>query len=682
MLNVLTIITQTMIMLAAGIGAGMIAARLARRLLPAGGGRWLALAATGTIWLGLITVTGNLLLLAGWFTRLAALALIIGLGAIGVVARFLPAGKFSTTPWPPPAKSMLLLAAILLLPVVARPLLVPMLGWDTVTYHGVRAARYVQTGACAYMPAPGGWGIFQMMPWGGELLPAWTMLFTGNDMFAAAADLVPYLLLGAALLALAGELGLPPALAVVLVLYTMLLPAVRMAVGSGYVDILTATATVLATLWAVRFARQHERGAAFMALLALGLAAGVKASVLPLLVLLTLLLAVLGWRRDGFRATAKWLSAGTASWLFTLGPWLWQNLRVTQLPLGILPVSVGGWTLGRATPAMEWLLQLPEGASYVWQYERAVLGLVFAAPWSVSPHLGWWSVPLLLAGLAGIAALWRRGRAVALVLLLVVLVQVAGFYHPEFSMTRIISSGTAGRFLIALTGILVVVGGFSGIPARWLAGYALAGMLWQYTTSLTYGWGAEEFVDVPVAAAVVAGLLLAVWRLWRGAPRRGMAVLLLFALLLTPVLAWYRDGRRWRHIAASTVLHPVPRYWLPAAQLLDSPGQAHRIAVTSGPEQKADNWFMYYFLGSELQNTLVYISPARSGEVVEYFRAAAPADDLCDSASWQQRLRAEGVTEVLCFRPAARELAWLAAQPEAFTRVAGDGNSWGCYRIK
>src|SRR5262249_42021968 len=103
-----------------------------------------------------------------------------------------------------------------------------------------------------------------------------------------------------------------------------------------------------------------------------------------------------------------------------------------------------------------------------------------------------------------------------------------------------------------------------------------------------------------------------------------------------------------------------------------------RVALTSGPHQRADNWLMYAFQGSHLQNRLFYIPLSLSGQIYPFNDPQYAA--TADREAWLARLQASGIDAVFSFNPASIQLEWLKQSPDRFTPVVGDA-SWGLFLV-
>jgi hypothetical protein len=202
-----------------------------------------------------------------------------------------------------------------------------------------------------------------------------------------------------------------------------------------------------------------------------------------------------------------------------------------------------------------------------------------------------------------------------------------------------------------------------------------------------YGRAPFERTAMPVASLLVSAIALLVivalrpFRRRLPAPAAALAGALIAPVLLLPVLHRYRESHRDLLVAQGMVLHDMPRYWMPAASLVDTPRQPRRIAVTSGPNQHMDAWFVYYFMGRSLQNRLEYVPITRDGGLVD-FDIQLSLRWCGDPDAWIARVRAAGITEVMSFPPVSAELRWMQQRPALFERLAGDGETWGLFRVR
>jgi hypothetical protein len=573
----------------------------------------------------------------------------------------------------------------------ARALILPPLGWDTHTYHLVKAGMWVQTGGPLTLDAPGGWSFYRSYFGGGEILTAWAMLPFGSDLLAGLVDAVHWLLIGVAVYALGQELGLRARQRALAAAYVLSIPCLRFQVGTGYVEPALDLALAAAALFAVRFLRRREPGAIGLTLMALGVAAGIKISAWPSAGFLLLALAggVAATRRRRRELLLAFGAGGLAAAL-AAGPWLVRNALETGYPLSTTPIEVAGITLGKENPALIWYGERPEVRAYELGPELQAITAMLGSPLEAGPHLSAASAIPLALFIPGWIALLRRRPGGALALLGVVSGLVVFFYNPGFSVARHVFAWVNGRFLVPIVSVAVLVSlPRSARPGP--GGRVYAGILWLWTlvhvaVGTAAGWGSFELLAIP-------GLVLfggALWMLGRHlvrhpSPRIGRLVRLAFpaalACLAVANLDFLRQATRYRAVAESTVFHGHARYWGVGAKAVDDPGTERQIAVTAGPYRDADNWGLYLFLGRRLQNELHYIPITESGRIVE-FGPEGMREAAASSTAWLRRLDENGITEVMSFEPAGIELFWLERRPDLFERIAGNGESWGVYRVR
>jgi hypothetical protein len=578
------------------------------------------------------------------------------------------------------------LSAALLIGV--RALLVPVISWDSLTYHGLKAGLWVQGAGPIELIAPGGWSIYRLYPGGGEVLHAWAMLPWRGDLLAGLVDVLSWLLLGVAAHALGGQLGLSRAARWVVAAYLLSLPAAARTVGSLYVDNAFAFSLTAALVFAILAVRGRNTSALLPFFMAAGVALGIKVFAIPTLLLLVPLVVGLLLRELMRPRGMAWLLTGLTAALLVAAPWFARNWRETGYPLSPYPVSVAGVQLGEANDAMRWYLDRSELEGLGPADELRAAARLFGVPGMVSrdqPVLGVLTVLPLLLALAALIRWVRRDWRLALILFAGAAPLVASYCGGDMRATRLIWAEVNGRYLLAVVAVAVAASfGVGSKSRRWqslYAGILVVGSAVYLVMSDLFDWRATERLTAAVAVAAFLILGLAAIR-WGGLLHRAVAVA---ALLVAPLVAMallqvYRDTTREVSLLRSNVLHQVPRYWVEALPWIDAPGNSHKLAFTGGRHQDADNCLLYHFLGRRLQNELTYVPVTFDGEIVEpvHYRERVAAADL---GSWVGRLRARGVTEVVSFGPASLELVWMERQSGAFSRLAGDGRRWGLYRL-
>ena len=126
--------------------------------------------------------------------------------------------------------------------VLVRGLVLPPLGWDWLTYHGLRSAHFVQESSWTFGPAPGPWSKYRHFLAGAEVLDAWAMLPFHSDLLVNVCTWVQWLALGISAAALSEVLGLGLRKAVIAGVAVLFVPTALALALSGYVDNALSTA--------------------------------------------------------------------------------------------------------------------------------------------------------------------------------------------------------------------------------------------------------------------------------------------------------------------------------------------------------------------------------------------------------------------------------------------------------
>jgi hypothetical protein len=561
-----------------------------------------------------------------------------------------------------------------------RALLLPLLGWDSLTYHAVKAGLWVQTGGWFTLDAPGGWEYYRSFFGGGELFTAWAMLFLHSDLLAGVPDLVFWLFLGLVSASVAREFGLGAMSAMLVAMAFLCAPELSRLVGSGYVDTCATGFLLSGFLFLIRFGRSGRIVDLCLASAGFGLASSVKVNVLAVSLLMALAAIVLS-RKVIAGSIRGWLLAG----LCFAAPvllWLLFNSVSTGYPLGSAPVSVGPVHLGEAPPNLQWFLTRPDLVPYVFISELRVLHRALRP-------VGF-ALVLSVVGFAGMyVGLRERGRDMVLAFLLIA-ATVAFYLSPSFSVVRLGFSFANGRFLAPA----FLLSALAGLPV--LERFRHGAVLLKVGASIVVFHGIDlylrEFVldrhfpEILFMAAAAAGTVPAVLMVCKSRvlpAGRNLVLVALLAILLAAVLlvsGRAKDSFRNRAYAASTVMHDIERYWVDGLVALDGEPAPARIAFAYGPAQTSHRAFLAPFLGGHLNNALLYVSPESDGAVLphhpDFFARSRPSFD-----GWLSGLHKAGATHVLCLRPGGLELEWVQAHPEVFTILAGEKNGWGLFRV-
>jgi hypothetical protein len=580
-----------------------------------------------------------------------------------------------------PHRWWILALSILAAPGLLRAVAIPPLGWDALTYHGVKAAMWVQNGGVDSMVGTGPWGYYRNMLAGAEVFLAWAMLPMGADTLTGVVEVAEWLGLGLAVLVLARELGAREPLGSAAAAVVVSVPTIFVLPGSGYVEPVLLMTLVGSLALGIRGLRERP-ALLLLAGAGLGISASTKLPMVPLCGTILLLLAAFALFRGTGRARAFAL-AGGAAFATMLLPWLLLSLERTGAPFSPIPIRVGNLVLGRAAPELDWMLSRPLPAMPTLVREGAVLARVFHPPWFRSEALGLLALVPLAAAPLGLARLRRRGGPAFWILAGALPVSLALFFAPGLATVRAYWPISSSRFLLpfwTLAAAAAAAGARSPRAATVFRGVALV----QLLVVFGYGFSGASWLaaaGVGGGALVLGGAVLLSLRRAGATARVTAPVLAAVAGLV--LLAALRDGLRQDLLERDFVIHEDRKDWAVAVRFVDRPDHPVTLAVTSGPKRSMDNWFAYPFLGRRLQNTVVYVPVSRDGAIRPFGDEAAMETfwKTADYDAWRRRLHERGVAYVMSFDPASLEMEWMDGRPGEFRRLSGEDGKWGLYRV-
>ena len=568
-----------------------------------------------------------------------------------------------------------------------RGLVVPPLGWDSLTYHLVKAARWIHAAGFWPEAAPDSTGAYEYFPYAGDLIWAWAMLPFQGDGALAAAGILVVAGCGVATYALAREVGgdrMESSLAGLA--FAFLPPCINFATAA-YVDNTAALCAILGLLFLCRLLRGADIREGILAAAALGCGAGTKAALVPTLAMgLVVIAGCVTRERARERRAAVVVGVLSACAIGLPGyvrAWLERGS-----PFYPLPLVLGGRTLAAGHEGMA--LALAGQLDAVRQDFRPILFLQHL--FLPDPRFQFLNpgpaAPLLAAlGLAG--AVWicirRRRETPRVILLLATAGLVAlGLSGPDTFGLRTYWVGVLGRFLLpALACFAALAAGLGGRLARGLLAVVVATGLWL---AIPRGWSKADAVPVLqlagllVTGVAVAGLFVRFGRS-RGRPKTALAGVLSTLAICIGLWDELRASSRYPiYRDAAKILaydaHPLsPSYagaW-PIWRLFDG-GRPWRIAVAAGWNGIGDNWYRYPLFGSRLQNEIVYVPPTVDGSVVDYRLGGILAANASRSA-WLERLLTAKIDALVLLSPLPPfETRWAAELPQVFVS-AGSGVS-------
>ncbi len=559
-------------------------------------------------------------------------------------------------------------------------LLRPPLSWDSLMYHLLLAASWLQSGhlqpVFGYYPI----SFFGYVPANGSLWLWWWMAPSHSELYVNLAFFPHCLLLGLAAGGIARQLGARRhwPLASFLILLT---PTVTRFAATAYVDVALAAALLAACFFGLLWLRQPRASSAALAGLGMGLAAGTKVLGPPYVAMLVAALALLSPDRRGRRFAQALLALVLAT---ALGSYFY----VRNMALGAGPLALSCATSGAPEPAAAGgaVPRLPRpssllapGAPKGLAGEAVDAFLGFTHPKTLEMGVGPAVLLLLLVFLLlpfGLPSASRREGLVAVI-------QVAGqlafwatvpyaYHHEIFGNVR---------YLIPTLGLLFAGGvaiaesrAISAVAVEALALLLAAQGLLQLHAEMSPG------VRIVLAAVDVAAVALALSPALRGFIRRRAgaiaAVSLVFVLAGAAPLARFRIADRDRALASEWVVHATDANLSAGAWgWLDRYGGNGTVAVAASPAL----FFVYPAMGPFLERQVRYVNVNRADfdNAVRY-PGCKPRVELSPQA-WFANLRKAGTRWLVLARypqvPFPIEAQWAATAPGLFALRFADRTS-------
>jgi hypothetical protein len=555
-----------------------------------------------------------------------------------------------------------------------RGLLRPPLSWDSLMYHLMLSARWLQERNLKPVFGPYPVNDYGFVPANGSVWLWWWMAPSHSELYVNLAFLPHWLLLGLATGGIARQLGARRhwPLAGCLVLLT---PTVLRFAATPYVDVFLAAALLGAGYFAILWMREPRFGDAALAGFGLGLASGAKLLGVPYAAVLAGM-AVLGTFRAGGSGQVWKRRTAQIALAVLLAAALGSYFYLRNVAYGAGPLAIA--CEGRIGPQPKGPLPaLPRPDSVLDRWETvgktqvldAFLGIT--RPQSIELGAGPQALVLLLAFLALPFALPRAVRResslvavqIAFELLFWLVVPFAANFHIFANI----------RYLVPAIG-LACAGGIAilewrGVEERWVTGIAFAlacqGLL-QLHAEMSHG------VRITIAAADLAAVALAISPSLRGLVRRRCRELAVAALVLAlagvPFLARFRVADRPRALATEWTSHSTSaKLFAGGWGWLDQNGGDGTVDVVGAP----GTYFVYPAMGPYLERKAIYVNvnAANLDNAAGYPKCdprVAPSP-----AAWVSNLARARVRWILLCRypefdfPA--EERWAESRPDLFT---------------
>jgi hypothetical protein len=567
-----------------------------------------------------------------------------------------------------------------------RGTLAPPLGWDSLTYHLLKAGRFVQAGGLVAERAPDSWAYYEYFPFVGDLYWAWAMLPGRSDLWLTTAGTAIWAAVLVGVYALARELDATPRGAALAALATGAMPATLAYLSSSYVDNTTLLLFLLGAIFVVRLVRGTGRlREAVLAAGALGLMVGTKLTTAAFFALGVALVAdrVL---RSGASLRTRALVLGVCLAAVLPGTPSYLRAWIEQgSPFYPFHVEIAGHTLSPGTEVNRHLNELLQGdergrltspaqfwAKFLWEPS--------GRGYFVNPGPG--APVLVLVAFAALPALIRdRSRRSAAVFLAVCgVLLLLGFLSSNMESFRVtIKAATAGRYITIGLGCAAGLAGTC--RGRWAPGTLAVATAAGLTAAWPRGFRGIETNGLTGLLGVVLVVAVSSWVLLRWRRGQRNLELGLIAILIALGVAGAEFLRsRWRYplweaaaSAKTPLFHMHPLHagygaaW-PIWQTFDD-GVPHRLAVTAGWDGLGHNWYRQPLLGSRLQNLVLYVPLTADGSVVDYFNDQEVAK-RADFDAWVERLNSAGVDHVVSLAPRRTiEDFWMTSSPQLFEKA-------------
>ena len=552
---------------------------------------------------------------------------------------------------------------------MARALATPSCGWDDFTYHLFRAGRWVQNAGLDLEPAPDAWTYYEFFPWGGDLVWAWALVWRITDVLVPVGAIALWCTVLVAAYGVARELGQDRVTALIVAAALAVLPSQASQMNTAYVDNAVLAMVLVASLFLLVLLRDPDVSAGGAASFLVGAACGVGLMVkMTFLPLLATAVVIVAWRALRSRQMGDLIAfIGGAAVVAPNLAFNWIHRGSPFYPFRIiesLPYN----------QQHEWILgKYGEGATPAELIRAGKALLVNIFPLDPFLNVGFLGLVLLLFGVAGSARLARssRGRWFLVWAMSGAAVTILHFFSPGNSSMIVFWTIVMGRFLVPSLAGLLVASGLVG--ATLVRRVLLPTMLVEYFLYAPHKWPLE----ITMATAQVAAMFAVVVAAGAFLRRRKLAEALrwtLMALVMTLTLLATTGVRERVRFDAYRLhgerrvfdFHGVPfiEAW-PMWQRVEQAGPS-RIAVTAGFDGlTGHNWFRWPFLGTRLQNEVVYLPITKDGSLVSYIDPEEVAT-TADRDAWLARLQDKEIDFVAALGPANIEHTWIFALPEIF----------------
>jgi len=585
----------------------------------------------------------------------------------------------------------------------------PPLTWDTLTYHAVKSAEWVQYGYQIRTRAPDAWAYYAFFPDAAEVPGAWAMLFLQGDLGLPFVGIGLWTACGFATYALARALGAFRKQAFRAALVMAFMPALLGEMVTGYADMFVLFLFLALCLALVLVCGHRKWGETVLLGAAAGLLASAKWSGVPMAVLTTGFVLVAPGLADASlsRLRASLLAATVA--LALAAPHYLSVLRDSGSLFYPYAIALGQHVLSAGNPQLHALFtgQLgvtdPRWASPIVMLQALILPyslpkvefVGFGPAFLLLVPIGCWGLGAVIARRSADA----RGRALpGAALLLLGLLPALGLLSKDYAGERAIWLPNLGRLLLPLPAALaalatclrhraasvcLILAVLMTLPLAWPAG--VGDPMLDAIGSLA------PWLALALSAGTALALAFALHPVLKAKRELAIpAVVGLAALTLAMPLAKIRHDSRYPIYEAAAA--PVPAFIMqftwprhaaawPLWQALDD-GSPHRIHASFGWDGLGHNSLRYPLFGSQLQNQILYVPITRDPPAIIDYQDWKRLAQVVDETAWIARLRAGKIDRIFFGDPPPPEAAIVLRHPESFQLLGrGPGNLHALYRF-
>lgn len=555
-----------------------------------------------------------------------------------------------------------------------RAFVAPPLGHDALMYHLVKAGRWVARGNFAIEEAPDHWTYHQWFPYLGDVVFAWAMLPFHGDFLVSISGLLFWLSIPLGCYCLLRQWQCDRLVAVLGALCVSFIPPLFNTMTSGYVDHMAVAISLFCFYFLNEFLRGKDRRCLVVAVAAVALGVGVKVSLLPLAAMVggvCLVDLLMGWSGPRLGGFVSYFLAGAI-----VLPMFVINVVYQGNPLYPMGISLGGMDIFKGNQQVADILQNKLIDVTVPSFEEFI-GVMFInkSKYVHWPHanLGVGSLFVLPIGLIGGCYYSCRYRGIFKSIwlpMLFALILLASFFSPGYIAQRSGFVNTSGRLLLPTVSVAVLL--LATLPRRWACGILMVVTSLHFYYDLPRAFCSFDWMGVIIlgGCVLVGGFVylftLAMLRVKFFSPS---GIYLSFPFVALFLLLGHHIASEYRHDIYSRMrqaedtaydFHPIgganaSAYW----KVFDGDSPLI-LAVTSGESNYGHHILRFPFMGSRLQNRVVYIPISKDGSLISYYDDEALRQQT-DYDAWHQRLLEAEIDFVVILRPNPIEFDWIYA---------------------